>query len=347
MREPKILLVSDPTKFGLTDVFYGYRFALEKLKIKHDSFPWHHYTDFFSPEICLHMLHSSALLTDRAFTHIMFIGGLNVPQNILSSLYDKKSIVVATEDPHTTKPNLDKLHLMDYYFSNELTIPEVLKSDKIHYCGTAANPNACSKLGPNQISEKYQSDVCFLGALYPNREKMLTAIIPFIKKHNLSFKICGHANFLSKNSPLHEYVFDFRTIPHEETVKYYNGAKVNLNFFRDVTWNPKTNNKKNPHKLRSVKAESLNPRAYELGLCGAFQLLEDTRSEARKVFTEDEVGFFSNPEQLVEKLEYYLVGEGVGKRDSMAINSFKKVVGNHTYTHRLLSILKVIEKDLE
>lgn len=341
----KIMLVSDPTKFGLTDVYYGYKHALTKMDIPFEAFPWHHFADFYPNEMCIRIIHSKVLTKDSGFTHVLFIGGLSVPPFILSSLYDIKRIIVGTEDPHTSTPNLDKLHLLDYYFTNELTLAESPKFKNVFYCPTAANPEACSKIPIDKIEDQYKSDILFLGAVYPNRKNMLEAIIPFVVKNKLTFKICGHANFISKSSPLWKYVTDFRTIPHDETVKYYNGAKVSLNFFRDIGWNPSTNTKKNPHNKFKFEGQSLNPRSYELGLCGAFQLLEDTRKEARTVFSEKDVGFFKNESDLVNQLEYYLVGEGVSKREQMAQSAHNKVFSRHTYVHRLLSIMKILEKD--
>lgn len=340
----KIMLISDPTKFGLTDVFYGYKHALDQIRVPFEAFPWHHFVDFYPNETCIRILHSKILTKESGFTHAMFIGGLSVPPFILSSLYGIKSVIVGTEDPHTCTPNLDKLHLLDYYFTNEISLADSPKFKNVYYCPTAANPGACAKIPTDKLEDQYKSDILFLGAIYPNRKKMLEAIIPFVKKNNLTFKICGHANYIPKSSPLWPYVTDFRTIPHDETVKYYNGAKVSLNFFRDIGWNPKTNTQKNPHNKSKFAAHSLNPRSYELGLCGAFQLLEDTRKEARTVFSETEVGFFKDEKELVSNLEYYLIGEGKDKRDQMALNAHNKVFSRHTYVHRLLSIMQVLEK---
>jgi len=141
------------------------------------------------------MIHSEALRKDLGYTHVMFIGGLNIPKFMLESLYDVKSIVVATEDPHTFDPLKDKLSLIDYYFSNEKSIGE---SDypNAYYCPTAADPNTCGSLPIDSLDGKFKSDILFLGAMYPNREKMLLDIVDRVEEFGWNLKILGHPGFM-------------------------------------------------------------------------------------------------------------------------------------------------------
>jgi spore maturation protein CgeB len=341
----KILVVSDATNFALTDVYNGYTHALEQLKIPYESHPYHHFRGICSDATCFHRIHSIALNKSKEFTHIMFIGGLNVPDYIFDSLYHIKSVVIATEDPHTFDPMRHKLQKIDYYFSNERSVGESKKFKNTYYCPTAGDTQECGRIPRDFLDERYKSDILFLGAIYPSRRKLLESIIPLVEEKNLSFKICGHVHYIPKKSPLWKYVFDARTIPHMETVKYYNGARIALNMLRDITWNPRTKTGKNPYNRGKYSAESLNPRAYEVPLCQSFMLLEDTRVEAREVFTEDDVGFFSDEESLNERLKYFLFGAGESKIDSMIIKAYNKVSTKHTYLHRVLSIKKVLEQD--
>lgn len=341
----KILLVADTSPFALTDVYYGYQRALKGLNIQHEAFPYHESKELLSLKVSYHLIHSTALIKDNKFTHVMFIGGLNIPPFIYDNLYHVKSVIVATEDPHTSTPLLSNLDKIDYYFSNERAIGNDPKLEKVYYCPTAACPFECGRLPLQQLPEKYHSDILFLGALYPNRVKLLEHLIPLVKRHKLNFKICGHVGYMDKKSPLWKYVFDARTIPHAETVSYYNGAKIVLNILRDSKWNSRDNSFQNPLKA-SVIAESLNPRAYEVPLCQSFMLIDDSRAEAREIFSEDEVGFFRDGESLVKAVKYYLIGKGKNIREQMTVKAYKKVAENHTYSHRMLYIKSILEKDL-
>src|SRR4030042_2951527 len=139
----KILIVSDATRFALTDVYNGYIHALEQLKIPYESHPYHHFRGICSDATCFHRIHSIALTKTKEFTHMMFIGGLNVPDYIFESLYHIKSIVVATEDPHSFDPMKHRLNHIDYYFSNERSIGNCKKFKNTYYCPTAGDNQEC------------------------------------------------------------------------------------------------------------------------------------------------------------------------------------------------------------
>jgi len=340
----KILIVSDATSFALTDVYNGYIHALDQLKISYESHPYHHFRGICSDATCFHRIHSLVLTKQKEFTHIMFIGGLNVPDYIFDSLYHIKSIIVATEDPHSFDPLKHKLHKIDYYFTNERSIGISKKFKNTYYCPTAGDTQECGRIPRDFLDERYKSDILFLGAIYPNRRKLLESIIPFVEENNISFKICGHVHYMPKTSSLWKYVFDARTIPHIETVKYYNGARIVLNMLRDITWNPRTKSQKNPYNRGKYVAESLNPRAYEVPLCQSFMLLEDTRAEAREIFTDKEIGFFSDEQSLNESLKYFLFEADESKIDNMIIKAYNRVANSHTYLHRMTYIKNILSQ---
>lgn len=342
----KILLVSDTTNFALTDVFHGYQKALEKLNIPYEVFPYHRFRELFSETISCHVLHSTALIKSKKITHIMFIGGLNIPPWMFESMYDLKTVLVATEDPHAFDPLKKQLNKIDYYFTNERSIAKKSKNKNVYYCPTGACPEECGKLPRKYIDKKYHSDLLFLGALYPNRVKILEGIIPTIKRYNINLKICGHVGYMKKSSPLWEYVFDARTIPHNETIKYYNGTKAAINIFRNVRWNAKDNTHKNPYNTGKYPPESMNPRSYEVPLCQTFLLQDNTRSEVNDIFSEKEIGLFNNIKSLNTAIKYYLKGPGIRKRRNMILRAYKKVALNHTYAQRMLKIQEILESDL-
>lgn len=342
----KILIASDTANFALTDVFHGYQNAMRNLGIDFETFPYHRFKELFSETISCHVMHSTALIKSKGCTHIMFIGGLNIPEWMLESMYHLKTVVVATEDPHTFDPLKNRLGKIDYYFSNERSIGNSKKFKNVFYCPTAGCSTECGKIPREYIDEQYQSDLLFLGAIYPNRVKLLETLIPLVEKHKLNFKICGHVGYMSKKSPLWKYVYDVRTIPHDETVKYYNGSRAVINILRDVKWNAKDNTRRNPYNTGRFPPQSLNPRAYEVPLCQAFLIQDDSRKEAREIFSENEVGFFSDGDSLVKTVKKYLIGNASQKREQMALKAYRKIAESHTYSHRMLQIKHILEEDM-
>lgn len=347
----KVLIVSDAAHFALTDVYYGYVHAFEKLGIEYVAFPLHLYLQHHKEHICFSVIHSEAMIKENGYTHVMFIGGLNIPRKILQSFHGiVKTVVIATEDPHTFDPLKDSLDCIDYYCSNERALLK-LGYDNVHYLPTAADPQTCGSIPKHALAEKYRSDIVFLGAIYPNRQKMLEGIIPFIRKNHLKLKILGHPQYVPKNSPVWEFVppenYDTNgnvvTIPHEETIKYYCGASIVLNFFRDVSWNPVFANGKNPFNSKKIVAESLNPRAYEVPMCGSLMFLEGTREESRDVFTNDEVAFFNSVADLKKLINTHLLKAGSHESTcKMTSAAFKKVSLKHTYVNRAQELLRII-----
>lgn len=341
----KVFIVSDAVDFAITDVYHGYSKALQDLKLPYEELPHHLIRYLLADNVVHRMIHSMALQRDKGFTHVMFIGGMNnVPDYVLESLYGAvKSIVVATEDPHSFDRNKHRLNMIDYYFTNERSIAESGRYKNVYYSPTAACTHACGIIPRENLDEEHRSDILFLGALYPNRRRLLEGIIPFVEKNRLNMKIRGHVGYMPKSSPLWKYATESRTIPHSETVSYYNGAQAVVNILRDVKWSPRTKSQRNPLNRSRFTPESLNPRAYEVPLCGALQILEDSRPEARDVFTDNEVVFFSDSDGLATGLERYLMGNQRSRVESMVKAAYDKVLGGHTYLHRMKGILKVLQ----
>jgi len=349
----KVLLVSDTTHFALTDVYYGYLHAFQDMGVDVVGYPMHHFIEHHKKKICLALIHSQALLKVNGYTHIIFIGGLNIPREFLESFHGiVKVCVVATEDPHTFDPLRQNLDVIDYYFTNERAIALSGEYGNVYYSPTAADTRVCGCVPRERLKEEYLSDILFLGAIYPNRQKYLEKIIPWVKKSGIHLKVLGHPQYLPQTSPIWEYIppenyipggTAIRTIPHEETVRYYNGAKISLNFYRDVTWDPSREDLVNHYNTKNYKPESMNPRSYEVPLCGGFLLTEDTRSETREFYTEDQVGFFSNTRELLRGLKKFLVNRNAEQiRTEMAQRAYLRVATRGTYLERAKGLVSVI-----
>ena len=84
-------------------------------------------------------------------------------------------------------------------------------------------------------------------------------------------------------------------------------------------------------------------RTFEIPACGAFMLAERTE-EHLELFAEGrEAAYFGSPEELVDKVRYYLQHEE--ERQRIAEAGHRRVMrGKHTYQNRLEEILKCIQK---
>jgi len=85
---------------------------------------------------------------------------------------------------------------------------------------------------------------------------------------------------------------------------------------------------------------SFSHRTFEIPACGGF-LLSDYRPEAEIFFELDkEIVCFKNVQELKDKTRYFI--DNPKERNSIADRGRKRVLGEHTYEHRLKKIIKII-----
>jgi spore maturation protein CgeB len=175
---------------------------------------------------------------------------------------------------------------------------------------------------PREISPAkrrgYGADLSFLGAGYPNRRAA------FRHLRHFDFKIWGSDWENAGELAPHVQRRGERISP-EEAVDIFNAAKINLNLHS------------------SVRAEELvppgdfvNPRTFELAAAGAFQLV-DRRGLMPELFAEDELACFSDLQELIEKIYYFL--EHSGERAAFAERARRRVLRDHTYHKRMETLL--------
>lgn len=81
-------------------------------------------------------------------------------------------------------------------------------------------------------------------------------------------------------------------------------------------------------------------RAFDIMGCGGF-LISDFQADFKGLFTPDEdYVFYTTPEDLYEKIAYYLEHEQ--ERERIARNGYEKVKAAHTYDHRVQEIIKML-----
>lgn len=217
----------------------------------------------------------------------------------------------------------------DFVFTNERQAVSEYSHPRVTYLPWCCNPRIHKKIN---VSNTYRSDLCFVGMGFPNRIQILNSIAPFLK--HLNVKLIGEWNRWEKLHPdLQDFVLpvvnDF-----QEVLKYYNGAKINLNIHRDPV-NPPSGNS------QGVVATSPNDRAFAIAGCGGFQLVDRVRLDLWDCFHDDqELVGFSDPDDLARKIEFYLSKPEL--RVIIGSDSQTRVYRDHTYKHRLGEIFRQI-----
>lgn len=338
----RILLVADTHSFSTVDVYNGYCNAMRQLNINFDFFPTHEWLKLYSKDITIDLLISKILSKADDFTHVLFVNGLEIPEYVYRSKYDKKFGIIATDDPHSSIPNIEKAHNFDYYFSNEKTCADTnMVYGKTCYLPTAATNTI--KMPNGELPDEYKSDVCFIGSVYPNRAKILEEIGKYCEEKSLKFNLRGHLQLIRHDSPLHLYGKQ-ESVPNWKTMWYYMGARVCINLFRPPWWSPRVKfPQENPWLFKTGRDNySLNPRSYEIAIAKTLQITED-RPERWDVFGGN-VMTADTPKEWVETLDYALNDLNKDKHDEMVEACYEKVLKNHTYLNRVATLINFIKE---
>lgn len=195
------------------------------------------------------------------------------------------------------------------------------------YLPLAAEPSVHR---PLNLSEKerreYGSSVSFVGAGYPNRVAL------FEKLELEDFKIWGSDWNLSRNSGLHKFLQrNGARIDVKEYVKIFNASPVNLNLHSSL----------NPDEMGS--GDFVNPRTFEIAACRAFQIV-DYRTLLGELFEEGE--------EIIACRTIYEMKRAIRKaledpewRMDVARKGYRRVLREHTYLHRIKTLLEILERN--
>ncbi len=191
---------------------------------------------------------------------------------------------------------------------------------QVSYLPLAADPTIHYplRLSPEEQHE-FGSEVSFLGAGYWNRRQLL----PSVLGQGWSFKLWG--NEWENAGPLRTVLQrGGARIDTATSMKIFNATSVNINLhsYTREGFDP--------------DGDSVNPRTFELASCGAFQVI-DQRTLLPELFDESMMAVMRNPEDLVPTIGQFM--NEPEQRREMAEQSKQRVLAEHTYVHRMKTLL--------
>lgn len=351
----RIFLLSGGITFSTKDVFDGFVDGLKRCLVAVSDYTLFGSLLYFSLEFaCRDILGELADVRNHP-SHVIVIDGLHPPVWFLRSIHERLKLptaVIATEDPHgfdqTQERFMDET-CYDFYFTNERNVAEMFPGRAVYLpvgFNAALTHRVATELPISGMDYSgIDSDICFVGACYANRQQLFEEMLPFFKKHDLKVRLMGHFGMVDKESPLWTsgYVYN-ATLPFRDTLQVYMHSNMAINLFRDptgVTFGERSD--KQTNQELQIPADSLNPRCYEVPACGCLLLTEDKRGETKTVFEPGkEIDIFSDREELETKILYYMEHED--ERKAICKRAQKKVWDNHTYHHRAQRVLKVLKE---
>lgn len=195
------------------------------------------------------------------------------------------------------------------------------------YLPLAADPEFHRPLDLTPVERRqWGADVAFLGAGYANRRVAFKELMRF------GLKIWG-SDWEGDEilAPLVQRGGE--RISPEDAVKIFNATQVNLNLHSSVT-----------AKELVTGGDFVNPRTFELAMCGAFQLV-DGRSLLPELFGPDELATFTDMEGLKDGVRRFLAAPE--ERKAYAERARSRALKDHTYQARMRTLLAFLEERLE
>jgi spore maturation protein CgeB len=252
-------------------------------------------------------------------------GAYIMPTTLRRIKEDTGAVLVnyATDDPFNravATPDLRRaIPVYDIYACTKRRIMDDVRRAG---CGTVVHtmfgyqPSLHFPEAPATIDEarRFQSDVVFVGTADRDRVRDLK---PMLAAHDVSFAFYG--GYWSRDDDFRPYARglavgrDYRLA--------LGGAKIALCLLR--------RSNRDTHSLRS----------FEIPACGAFMLAERTEDHLSLLREGAEAVFFSSPEEMLDKIRYYLAHDAERERIARAGHA-RITAGGHTYHDRLRELIR-------
>lgn len=324
----KVLFVWPVCTFSVWDVARGYRTAIarivgeENIRDYQLNVRTEHHRRALHPEppsrdaTVLARLASETVINEALYFDadvVFVVSGLNFHPIGLWAL--KKvgihAAAIMTESPYddVNQQDWSSVYPGMTVFTNEIRSAEQYGW---HYLPHAYDPGVHYPRDPQN-----ECDVLMCCTGWEERQHMLESI----DWTGIDLRLYGIWPAMTKASPLWDYTWPV-CVDNLNLPSLYAGAKICINIHR-----------------AHAGARSLNPRAYEIAACGAFQL-SDHRDELDHVFG-DTVPTFDGPQQLIRQIKHYLANND--ERLALAASASHRV-RDHDFEHRAIGVVEILQQ---
>lgn len=236
-----------------------------------------------------------------------------------------KVALLCTESPYDLAGELGLARLANHVFTNERTAQPAFETvcKSVSVIRHAWHPEAHSPdLGAN-VKDVPAHDVVFVGTGFIERVKLLERV----NWDGIDFGLYGNWSLVARRSPLRQHIRG-REIRNAAVAALYRRAKVGINLHR-------TSQRYSTDTLHVARAESLNPRAYELAACGLF-FVSDYRAEVPQVFG-SAVPTFRTAEELEALLRTWIAATEATRVARAA--QIRDAVARESWTERAREVM--------
>lgn len=326
----KVLFVWSAAEFATFDVARGYRDALKRAGLDVVDFRLYNRLKYHAAGLSQMTppMHRDVALVCRLASEGVVVEALRERVDLVVGicgmglhpdgveLLNRAGFPVAmifTEAPYDDAHHVAFARYVGHPFSNEST---TAREQGWGYLGAAYDPARHRPVEAAGVGDA--CDVLILGTGWPERQKLLEGV----DWTGINLRILGWWTGIKKRSPLRRYYTE-GAVDNSRAVELYASAKVCVN----------------QHRAHAT-AESLNPRAIELGACGALQV-SDYRRELPRVYG-NTVPVYESPEDLESLLRHLLALSAPERRERAEQQRAKLLSGSHTFDDRVATMLAAI-----
>ena len=233
-------------------------------------------------------------------------------------------VVLFTETPYDLEKELVIARLVDGCWTNERTAVDTFLAVNAAsgYLQHAQNPDRHQETVQPGDEEVPAHDVVFVGTGFADRVAWLNGM----DWRGLDFGLYGSWKGVGLRPHVKACVRG-ETTDNVMTARLYRRAKIGINLHRSLSgWGPQA-----PKLV--YRAESLNPRAYELAACGVF-FVQDHRAESADVFG-DLVPTVQTPQEASQVLRQWLADDA-GRLSRAA--QLPACVAEHSWRNRAATV---------
>jgi spore maturation protein CgeB len=176
-------------------------------------------------------------------------------------------------------------------------------------------PFGCNEKLFRKLDIPKQYDISFVGGWHSYREW----IIGKIRRAGLAVEVAG-------------YGWPAGEVNQSRMIEIFNQTRINLNLSNSVSWDIRylaSSPRALVHRIRSKKSiEQMKARIFEINGCGGFQLTYYVDGLANCYAINEEIATYSDPDDLIEKINYYLTHKDLRKIISEA--GYQRTLKDHT-----------------
>ncbi|MFB9330232.1 glycosyltransferase [Paenibacillus aurantiacus] len=266
---------------------------------------------------------------------VIVLDGLQMPLDQIDAIraLGIRTAIWFTDDPYYTDLTIGIAPHYDDIFTLELSCVDFYRAlgcANVHYLPLGFHP---AEFRPRNPPADKRREISFVGSAYWKRAEFFDQTADYLASRDTLIsgiwwerlknfdKLKGKIALGAWMGPL-------------DTAAVYNGAKIAINMHRAHDDHSFNNNS------AGIPALSPNPRTFEIAACATLQLT-DERADLASFFTPGlEIVTYASPQEMIEKIEYYLTHEV--ERREIAMRGMRRAMIEHTYARRIERMFQLL-----